>query len=114
MYDRKKAKEENVLGRRIRQIREVKGLSQSVIEKRTNLKREYISKIENGDLTNPTIDTLYKLANGLEVAAWELLEEKLPDQQEEVMRLNKELTEKGKALMKIAVKLEKIQEISLF
>ncbi|MFQ5646721.1 MAG: helix-turn-helix domain-containing protein, partial [bacterium] len=62
------------LGQRIRKLREVKSLSQSEIEKRTGLKREYLSKIENGDLKNPTYSTLSRLSDGLEVRIGELVD----------------------------------------
>lgn len=56
---------EQTLGGKIREIRMAKGLSQSEIERRTGLKREYLSKIENCDLKNPTYLTLKKLAKGM-------------------------------------------------
>lgn len=55
------------LGERIRYYREAAGLSQSEVEKKTGIKREYLSKLENNKLKNPTYGTLTKLANGLEI-----------------------------------------------
>lgn len=55
------------LGERIRHYREAAGLSQREVEKKTGIKREYLSKLENNKLKNPTYDTLTKLANGLEI-----------------------------------------------
>lgn len=62
-----------LLGENIRKIRNLKGLSQSEIERRTSLKREYLSKIENSDLKNPTYFTLVKLAKGLGVELAEII-----------------------------------------
>lgn len=70
----KMAKEMDEFGKRLRKFREIKKLSQAEIEKRTGLKREYISKMENGDLKNPTYNTLIRLAAGLEVRVSELVD----------------------------------------
>lgn len=55
------------LGKKIRNLREAANLSQTGLEKRTGLKREYLSKLENGKLGNPTIRTLRRIAGGLKV-----------------------------------------------
>ncbi len=49
-----------IIGDRLRELRERKGLSQGDIEKRTGLARAYISRVENGH-TVPSIDTLESL-----------------------------------------------------
>jgi transcriptional regulator with XRE-family HTH domain len=60
-----------IISDRLRQMREVKKLSQGDIEKRTGLLRCYISRVENGH-TVPAIETLEKLARGLEVPLYQL------------------------------------------
>jgi transcriptional regulator with XRE-family HTH domain len=55
-----------VIGERLKQLRESKGMSQGTIEKRTSLLRCHISRVENGH-TVPSIDTLEKIARALEV-----------------------------------------------
>src|ERR1700734_4540985 len=60
-----------IIGERIRLLRETKELSQGDIEKRTGLLRCYISRVENGH-TVPAIETLEKLARGLEVPLYQL------------------------------------------
>ena len=55
-----------IIGDRIRALREAKKLSQGNIEKRSGLKRAYISRVENGH-TVPSVETLEKLACALEV-----------------------------------------------
>ena len=62
------------LGQRIKLIRQNKGLSQSEIEKKTGIKREYLSKIENNELKNPTYNTIKKICSGIDVAVAELLD----------------------------------------
>jgi len=62
------------LGERIRQIRKLKNMSQVELEKKIGIKREYLSKIENSELRNPTYSTLQKIAHGLGVPLAELVE----------------------------------------
>jgi len=59
------------IAERLKQLREVKNLSQGDIEKRTGLLRCYISRVENGH-TVPAIETLEKLARALEVPLYQL------------------------------------------
>lgn len=63
----------------LRRFRQAKNLSQGDIEKRTGLLRCYISRVENG-VTVPSVETLEKFANGLEVALYQLFyaEEEAP------------------------------------
>jgi transcriptional regulator with XRE-family HTH domain len=63
-----------ILGDRIRQLRESKKQTQGDIQARTGLLRCYISRVENG-YTVPTIDTLEKFANALEVPLYQLFYE---------------------------------------
>ena len=60
-----------VIGDRLRELREVKKMSQGDIEKRTGLLRCYISRVENGH-TVPAIETLEKLARALEIPMYQL------------------------------------------
>jgi transcriptional regulator with XRE-family HTH domain len=60
-----------IIGDRLREMREVKKLSQGDIEKRTGLLRCYISRVENGH-TVPAIETLEKMARALEVPLYQL------------------------------------------
>jgi transcriptional regulator with XRE-family HTH domain len=60
------------VGKRLRQLREVKGLSQGDIERRSGLLRSYISRVEGG-YTAPSLATLEKFAKALEVEPYQLL-----------------------------------------
>ena len=60
-----------MIGERLRTIRESKNLSQGDIEKRTGLIRCYTSRVENGH-TVPSIDTLQKYAQALEIPMYQL------------------------------------------
>jgi transcriptional regulator with XRE-family HTH domain len=62
------------VGDRLKQLRELKGLSQSKIEERTGLLRSYISRVENGH-TAPSVETLEKFARALDLPLYQLLYE---------------------------------------
>lgn len=63
-----------VIGERLRELRDLKKLSQGDIEKRTGLLRCYISRVENGH-TVPNVETLEKCARALEVPLYKLFYE---------------------------------------
>jgi transcriptional regulator with XRE-family HTH domain len=60
-----------LIGTRLRQLREQKGLSQGDIEERTGLLRCYVSRVENGH-TVPSLETLERFAGVLEVPLYQL------------------------------------------
>jgi len=60
-----------VIGERLKVLREQKEMSQGDVEKRTGLLRCYISRVENGH-TVPSIDTLEKMAQALEIPTYRL------------------------------------------
>src|SRR2546425_12117231 len=63
-----------VIGERLRALREQKGLSLGDIEKRSGLRRPYISRVEHGH-TVPSIDSLERMARALEVPLHEVFYE---------------------------------------
>lgn len=56
----------------IRTLRKEHGFSQEALAERAGLHRNFISLIERGE-SQPTIDTLFRLADGLEMSAVELV-----------------------------------------
>lgn len=60
-----------LIGSRLRELREKKGLSQGDIENSTGLLRCYISRVENGH-TVPSLETLERFAAALDVPLYEL------------------------------------------
>jgi len=60
------------ISKRLRVLREAKGLSQGDIERRSGLLRSYISRVEGG-YTAPSLSTLEKFAKALEVEPYQLL-----------------------------------------
>ena len=62
------------VGDRLKEFRELKGLTQSEMEERTGLLRGYISRVENGH-TVPTLETLERFARALDAPLYQLLYE---------------------------------------
>ena len=60
------------LGKNLKKIRTAKKMSQGDISRALDVHRAYISGIENGK-RNPTLATIEKLANALDVSVDELL-----------------------------------------
>jgi transcriptional regulator with XRE-family HTH domain len=60
-----------VIGDRLRDLREFKGLTQDDIQKRTGLMRPHLSRVENGH-TVPSAETLEKWARALNVPLYAL------------------------------------------
>jgi len=60
------------LGKRLRQIREAKKLSQRDVERKGGLTKRYVSRVENGH-TIPNVETLQKFANAVEVPVYQIL-----------------------------------------
>ena len=63
-----------LIGKKLKQLRESKNLSQGDIEKRTGLIRAYTSRVENGH-TVPAVATLEKYATALNVPLYRLFYE---------------------------------------
>ena len=69
-----------LIGQRIRQLREQKGLSQGDLQQSSGLPRAYISRVEHGHRV-ASLRTLRKFAKGLDVPLYQLFyegEEPLP------------------------------------
>lgn len=61
------------LGKRIVELREQKGWSQSDLARACNKDRQAIEKLENGKV-NPTLYTLFEIANTLEISLSKLVD----------------------------------------
>ena len=62
------------VGDRLKQFRELRGLSQGKIEELTELPRSYISRVENGHII-PSAKTLQRFARALDMPLYQLLYE---------------------------------------
>lgn len=61
------------LPKRIRRLRESRGMSQEELGRAAGVHRTYISHIERGRRPNPTLDILVLIARGLEMPVKELV-----------------------------------------
>ena len=61
-----------LIGRVIQRLRRAKGMSQEVLSGLAGLDRTHYSKIERG-LRSPTIDTLFNIAQALDMAPHEIV-----------------------------------------
>lgn len=68
----KKAELNKKIGQRIVELRTKKGWSQSDLARACNKDRQAIEKLENGKV-NPTLYSIFELANALEVSLSELV-----------------------------------------
>lgn len=64
-------KQLDLLGKRVKALREKRELTQEELEEKTGVNTKYISAIERGQ-KNATIKTLEKIAEGLDVELYEL------------------------------------------
>ncbi len=67
------SKEQSTVGKNIRMFRKKLEISQDVLSKRADLAFHTIAKIEAGSTPNPTIDTVKKIADALEVTLDDLM-----------------------------------------
>ncbi len=87
-----------LLGQRIKQIRKSKNLTQERLAELINIEIPSMSYIETGKFA-PSIETLQKLAEVLEVAPWEfyyfeeLTQDEMITQINQALENNKQLTE---------------------
>lgn len=61
------SKEISTIGKNIKKLRKQKGLSQDRLSKLADISYNTVIKLESGGITNPSIDTLQKLAKALNV-----------------------------------------------
>ena len=65
--------QENKISKNIKKLRQAKGLSQDRLSKLADVFYNSIIKLETGGITNPTIETLQKIAKALDVSVDDLL-----------------------------------------
>ena len=61
------------LGKRLKHLRTVRGLSQEALAKQARITREYVNKLEAGRY-DPTISVVQRLARALKVSLAELVQ----------------------------------------
>lgn len=65
----------DILARKIKEIREHKKMSKSELARLIGVSPAYITMLENGTKKNPSIDTLKKISNALNIPLSEFLKE---------------------------------------
>lgn len=65
--------QENKISKNIKKLRQAKGLSQDRLSKLADVSYNSIIKLETSGITNPTIDTLSKIAKALGVSVDDLI-----------------------------------------
>ena len=67
------SKEISQIGKNIKKLRKQKSLAQDRLSKLADISYNTVIKLESGGITNPSIDTLQKLAKALNVGVDDLL-----------------------------------------
>ena len=65
--------QENKIGKNIKKLRQAKNLSQDRLSKLADVSYNSIIKLETGGITNPTIETLQKVAKAFDVSVDDLI-----------------------------------------
>lgn len=67
------SKHKQEIGEKIKQLRNKKGLTQDMLARKADLPYTTLTKIESNVITKPSIQTVIKIAKGLEVSIDELV-----------------------------------------
>lgn len=67
------SREISQIGKNLKKLRKQKGLSQDRLSKLADVSYNTVIKLESGGITNPTIETLQKLAKALGVSVDKIL-----------------------------------------
>lgn len=95
-------------GKRIKEIRDVKGLTQIAFAEKINVSRSYINKIENG-IKSPSLDLLIEIAVFGEVSLdYLILGRKPAEEDEKAKQKRMELKEKITIFCDILAEVESI------
>jgi transcriptional regulator with XRE-family HTH domain len=68
MENNKSKSKNQTVGDKIKQLRLKQGLTQDALAKKANIPYTTLTKIESNVITRPTIQTVVKIAKGLEVS----------------------------------------------
>jgi len=67
-------KSDNKISENLKKLRKEKGYSLEKVSKLADLSLNTVAKVESGANTNPTIDTLIKIANALQIDLNDLIQ----------------------------------------
>ncbi|SFM04457.1 helix-turn-helix domain-containing protein [Salibacterium qingdaonense] len=79
-----------MLGHKLKSYRKKQGLSLSDLSQLTSISKSYLSYIERNVKQNPSIDVLKKIAAVMDITVEELIEDTLPEFQNEEVLLDEE------------------------
>lgn len=68
-----KQQPEKTIGQKIKELRKKKELTQEGLARKSDIPYTTLVKIEGDAIQNPTLDTITKIANGLEISLDELI-----------------------------------------
>ena len=71
--DSKTPSSSSSLGKRIKEIRKSKGLTQEELARKANVAYTTLTKVENEAIKNPSFETVVAIVKGLEVDFYELI-----------------------------------------
>lgn len=92
------------LGARLKEIRKVRGFSQERLAEKVDISPRYLSRLEVGQKT-PSIETLARLAEALEVQVWELFDYRHEGTMKELRETMRKLIQEGdERQLRLAVK----------
>jgi transcriptional regulator with XRE-family HTH domain len=63
------------LAENIKRLRQTKQLSQPALAEKAHISKGYVYMLESGEMTNPTLDILLKIAEALETTIAELIDQ---------------------------------------
>ena len=67
------SREISQIGKNLKKLRKQKGLSQDRLSKLADVSYNTVIKLESGGITNPTIETLQKMAKALNISVDDLI-----------------------------------------
>ena len=67
------SREISQIGKNLKKLRKQKGLSQDRLSKLADVSYNTVIKLERGGITNPTIETLQKIAKAFEISVDDLI-----------------------------------------
>lgn len=76
------------LGERIRTLRTEQSMSLPTLAERSGLSKGLLSKLENNEESNPSLDTLYKIVSALKVTLGDILETETAQLKKSFLRNN--------------------------
>ncbi len=98
-------------GKKIRDLRIKKGMSLTELAKLSGISKSYLSFIERGKQTNPSIEVIEKISKALSVDFQSLLTQRKDDKQNESQVLDKEVLQLAIEMSNSNIDKEKLRQL---